>query len=82
MRESPVPELIKALEKLEARVIWHDPIVKIYKDIKSADLNPNVDLGLIVNPHSAIDFGIWKDAKTKVLDLSANSINYGWPKFL
>lgn len=82
MRESPVPELIKALQKLEARVIWHDPIVKIYKDIKSSDLNPNVDLGLIVNPHSVIDFGIWKDARTKVLDLSANSINYGWPKFL
>ena len=82
MRESPVPELIKALEKLEARVMWHDPIVKIYKDIKSSDLNPNVDLGLIVNPHSVIDFGIWKDARTKVLDLSANSINYGWPKFL
>ncbi len=82
MRESPVPELIKALQKLGARVIWHDPIVKIYKDSKSTDLNPNVDLGLIVTPHSDIDFSIWKDAKISVLDLSANSMNYGWAKFL
>jgi len=82
MRESPVPELIKALQKLGAKVIWHDPIVKIYKDVKSSDLNPSVDLGLIVMPHSGIDFSPWKDAQTSVLDLSANSMDYGWNKFL
>jgi UDP-N-acetyl-D-glucosamine dehydrogenase len=82
MRESPVPKLIEALQKLGARVIWHDPIVKIYKDSKSSDLSPNIDLGLIVTPHSDIDFSIWRDAKISVLDLSANSMNYGWPKFL
>jgi UDP-N-acetyl-D-glucosamine dehydrogenase len=82
LRESPAIELIDELIALGAKVSWFDPLVKDYNNLKSEPLDPNVDIGLIVTPHSQIDFSIWKEANVKVLDLSANSTNYGWPKFL
>ena len=82
LRESPAIELIEELIGLGAKVSWFDPLVKDYNNLKSEPLDPNVDIGLIVTPHSQIDFSTWKKANVKVLDLSANSINYGWPKFL
>jgi UDP-N-acetyl-D-glucosamine dehydrogenase len=82
LRESPALGLIKELTILGAKVSWHDPLVAVYEGQRSVALNSAVDLGLIVTPHSQIDFSIWKKANIKVLDLSANSNNYGWPKFL
>ena len=82
LRESPALQLIDELIGLGAKVSWFDPLVQNYNNYKSEPLNPNIDIGLIVTPHSQIDFSIWKEANIKVLDLSANSINYGWPKFL
>ena len=82
LRESPAIELIDELIALGAKVSWFDPLVKDYNNFKSEPLDPNIDIGLIVTPHSQIDFSIWKEANVKVLDLSANSTNYGWPKFL
>ena len=82
IRESPSLELIHKLRKLGASVKWHDPIVQEWGKEISDSLDPKIDLGLIVTPHSKIDFSIWKEANVKVLDLSANSLNYGWPKFL
>ena len=82
IRESPSLELIHKLRKLGASVKWHDPIVQEWGNEISSSLDSKIDLGLIVTPHSKIDFSIWKEANVKVLDLSANSLNYGWPKFL
>jgi UDP-N-acetyl-D-glucosamine dehydrogenase len=82
MRESPAIKLISELENLGAEVFWCDPLVKVFKDSKSQSLNINIDLGLIINPHKEIDLSIWKHAGTKVLDLSSNSEDFGWPKFL
>jgi len=82
LRESPALDLIRELKISGAKVSWHDPLVAIYEGQQSMALNSAVDLGLIVTPHSQIDFSIWKKANVKVLDLSANSNNYGWPKFL
>ena len=82
LRESPALDLIKELKTAGAVVSWHDPFVKSYEGQQSVALTSEVDLGLIVTPHSQIDFSIWKKANIKVLDLSANSNNYGWPKFL
>lgn len=82
LRESPALELIKELETEGAIVSWHDPFVDVYNGKRSVALSNDVDLGLIVTPHSKIDFTIWKKTNVKVLDLSANSNNYGWPKFL
>ena len=75
-------EVIEQLADLGAKVSWFDPLVESYNNHKSEPLNSNVDIGLIITPHSQIDFSIWKEANVKVLDLSANSKNYGWPKFL
>ena len=82
LRESPALDLIKELTIAGAIISWHDPFVKVYEGQQSVALTSEVDLGLIVTPHSQIDFSTWKTANVKVLDLSANSNNYGWPKFL
>ena len=82
MRESPAIQLIGELRKLGADVTWHDPLVQEYQNEKSVQLETNIDIGLIVTPHKLIDFSIWNKAKVKVLDLSANDKDFGWPKFL
>jgi UDP-N-acetyl-D-glucosamine dehydrogenase len=82
MRESPAIQLIEELKLLGATVIWHDPLVQEYQNEKSVQLDTDIDIGLIVTPHESINFLIWSKSKVKVLDLSANSSNYGWPKFL
>jgi len=82
LRESPALSLIKELRNGGATVSWHDPLVDRYQNEVSEPLDKSVDLGLIVTPHTEIDFEIWRNSDTRVLDLSANSNNYGWPKFL
>jgi UDP-N-acetyl-D-glucosamine dehydrogenase len=82
IRESPSLILINELEQLGAEVSWFDPLVGSIGNQKSEPLNSQIDLGLIVSPHSNMDFSLWKNSGIKVLDLSANNINYGWPKFL
>jgi UDP-N-acetyl-D-glucosamine dehydrogenase len=82
IRESPALELMKVLTELGAKVLWCDPHVEKYDGASSTELDAQIDLGLIITPHDKIDFSIWKKAGTIVLDLSANSNNYGWPKFL
>ena len=82
LRESPALDLMKELTNAGAIVIWHDPLVATYEGQQSVALTSEVDLGLIVTPHSQIDFSIWKKTNVKILDLSANSNNYGWPKFI
>ena len=82
MRESPVIELMKELSKLGAMISWHDPLVKEWGGHNSIALDAMVDLGIIISPHDSIDFTIWQESGIDVLDLSANTKNYGWPKFL
>jgi UDP-N-acetyl-D-glucosamine dehydrogenase len=82
LRESPALDLINELRSLHAIVSWHDPFIGTYNNETSSELDSDSDLGLIVTPHDQIDFSPWKLSSTKVLDLSANSKNYGWPKFL
>lgn len=82
LRESPALELITELKSLGAKVLWFDPYVETYNGERSHPLDPNIDLGIIVIPHNAIDFAIWKKSNTRVIDLSANPRNFGWPKFL
>ena len=80
--ESKDEDLIQELKNLGAKTSWYDPLVASYNNEYSTPLNPNIDLGLIISPHEQIDFSTWLSAGTKVFDLSANSNNYGWPKFL
>ena len=81
LRESPALELIKELRKMGSIVTWHDPVVRKFDNEISCELDLNVDLGLIVTPHEQINFSIWENSSVRVLDLSANSKDYGWPKF-
>jgi UDP-N-acetyl-D-glucosamine dehydrogenase len=81
MRESPSLMLINELLNQGAEVKWFDPLVGKYNNQESSPLDPNIDLGLIITPHAKIDYSIWLENKTKVLDLSPSVINSGWPKF-
>jgi UDP-N-acetyl-D-glucosamine dehydrogenase len=82
LRESPAITLIKKLNELGASITWFDQLVVSDLPGRSTNLDLNIDLGLIVTPHSDIDFSIWKDKDVKVLDLSATKKDYGWPKYL
>ena len=82
LRESPALELIAELKSLGAKVLWCDPYIETYNGETSHPLDPTIDLGIIVIPHHVVDFTIWKESNTKVIDLSANSRNFGWPKYL
>ena len=81
IRESPALELIYELRRMGAIVTWCDPLVKNFQGEISSSLGQDLDLGLVVTPHDQLDFSVWKNSGIKVLDLSANSIDYGWPKF-
>lgn len=82
LRESPALVLMKVLTDLGAQVSWCDPYVKKYNGQSSNELDNNIDLGLIITPHDTLNFSTWKISGVKVLDLSANIQNFGWPKFL
>jgi UDP-N-acetyl-D-glucosamine dehydrogenase len=82
MRESPSLLLIRELRSLGANVSWSDDLVREYKNEKSLPLTSDIDLGLIVTPHDGMKFDVWLRSGVKVLDLSSNSKNFGWPKFL
>jgi len=82
IRESPAIELILKLRNMGVIVSWHDPVIKMWQDEESTPLDPSVDLGLIITPHSDIDLGVWKNSKTTVLDLSVTSQDLGWPRIL
>jgi UDP-N-acetyl-D-glucosamine dehydrogenase len=82
LRESPAIELLNELRDAGSTVTWHDPIVGQLGDETSSELDVNIDIGLIINPHEKIDFSIWKSSGIKVLDLSASPRSYGWPKSL
>jgi UDP-N-acetyl-D-glucosamine dehydrogenase len=82
IRESPAVELIHSLRNLGAIVTWHDPLVKSFDGSVSSQLDSSVDLGLIITPHPEIDFNVWFDSGTKVLDLSTTEKDFGWRKFL
>jgi UDP-N-acetyl-D-glucosamine dehydrogenase len=81
IRESPALDLMYELRQLGAIVTWCDPLVKTFNGEISSDLNQKIDLGLIITPHDQLDFSPWENSGVKVLDLSPNSTNYGWPKF-
>jgi UDP-N-acetyl-D-glucosamine dehydrogenase len=58
LRESPALILITDLKKLGDDVSWFDPLVDLDLPGRCQNLDQNIDIGLIVTPHNAIDFKI------------------------
>jgi len=81
-RESPAIKLVNELRLQGASVSWHDPLVKEFEGELSMPLSLDIDLGLLVTPHSCVDLSFWKNNYVKVFDLSATKENYGWAKLL
>jgi UDP-N-acetyl-D-glucosamine dehydrogenase len=79
-RESPALTLITKLREFGARVSWHDRLVGSFDGETSSALQA-VDLGIIATAHSGVDYYVWKNSDTIVLDLSAAPASE-WPKFL
>jgi len=82
LRESPALLLLKELKNRGSLVSWYDPIVGSKFPGGSEKLSIDIDLGLIVTPHSAINFSPWQGSRIQVLDISPTTKDYGWPKFL
>jgi UDP-N-acetyl-D-glucosamine dehydrogenase len=82
LRESPALLLIEELKNRGSLVSWYDPIVGSKLPGGNEELLTDIDLGLIVTPHSAINFSPWQRSRIQVLDLSPTTKDYGWPKFL
>lgn len=82
LRESPALLLIEELKNRGSLVSWYDPIVGSKLPGGDEELLTEIDLGLIVTPHSAINFSPWQRSRIQVLDLSPTTKDYGWPKFL
>lgn len=80
VRESPALELITELRNLGALVSWHDPVVVELNGEKGSMLDTEIDLGLLVTPHTNLNLNPWKSKGIRVIDLSANGNSYGWPK--
>lgn len=81
-RESPAIKLINELRLQGASVTWYDPLVKEFKGEFSTPLSLDIDLGLLISPHSCVDLSFWRNNNVKVFDLSASKVNYGWAKVL
>ena len=82
IREAPSLLLMEKLIDNGAIVTWYDPLIEVDIPGKQEKLHTDIDLGLIISPHEEINFTEWTTSNTKVLDLSSNTNDYGWPKFL
>jgi len=82
IREAPSLLLMEKLMDNGAIVTWYDPLIEVDIPGKQEKLHTDIDLGLIISPHEEINFTEWTTSNTKVLDLSSNTNDYGWPKFL
>lgn len=82
LRESPALDLILKLRSRGANVIWNDPLVGEWNGEISSPIETSIDLGILINPFNLNDLKVWSQFGTRVIDLSANSFDYGWPKFL
>jgi UDP-N-acetyl-D-glucosamine dehydrogenase len=54
-RESPVKPLLGKLRERNAKVFWHDDLVKEWNDEKSVPITSDYDLAIIATPHDYLD---------------------------
>jgi len=55
MRESPVKPLLSKLRARNAKVFWHDDLVKEWNNEKSVPISSDYDLAIIATPHDYVD---------------------------
>jgi UDP-N-acetyl-D-glucosamine dehydrogenase len=79
-RESPAITLMALLKGNGAQVSWHDNHVKELESQRSEPLS-KVDIGIICTAHDGVDYSVWKNSDTLVIDVSTTN-NLGWPKYL
>ncbi len=75
-RETPAEHVVTLLKKAGAKVFWHDPIVKTWRNEISSPVSDQFDLGLVLAAHKNLDLGAW--GKAPIFTINANSNNPNW----
>ena len=68
VRETPVSELYAHLEEQGADVAWHDPLVSIWRDSTSVDLDWNCDVVILATNQPGMDLAKLIEKGIPVLD--------------
>ena len=68
VRETPAEQIIEALEKAEAEISWHDPLVGTWHGKKATDLGS--DIAIVVTLHSSFNEAEIMKSAHYVLDTS------------
>ena len=53
-RETPVERLINELRLCGAEVVWHDPLVGVWRTEESVDLNSKYDIAILATAHDLL----------------------------
>jgi UDP-N-acetyl-D-glucosamine dehydrogenase len=78
VRESPAEKLIRLLRKAGANVVYHDPHVAEFDDLRSVEYEPEkYDCVVIVTAHTAIDYADLVERAQLVVDLRNATGNNG-----
>jgi len=76
VRETPVSELRNCLNAQGAKVAWHDPLVPLWEDSESVDLEWECDVAILATNQPGVDLGRLIERGVKILDCT-NSIKAG-----
>jgi UDP-N-acetyl-D-glucosamine dehydrogenase len=66
-REAPAALIISELEKLGAKVSWHDPVVGTWNNQSSCDLR-QFDIAIVATKHDVVSEADIKASSTYVFD--------------
>lgn len=76
VRETPVSDLRKHLEKLGAVVAWHDPLVAAWEGSKSVDVGWECDVAILATKQPSIDIDQLIASGVQILDCTNTITGY------
>lgn len=74
VRETPATELKLALEKLGAKVFWHDPLVINWEGTTSAELTMEYDVAILATNHPGMELNLLSNDIKPLLDCTNSKI--------
>lgn len=76
VRETPVSELSDCLELRGCLVAWHDPLVKVWKESKSVDIDWQCDIAILATNQPGMNIERLIEAGIQILDCTNSQIDY------
>ena len=74
VRETPASELKLALEKLGAKVFWHDPFVTNWEGTTSVELNVDYDIAILSTNQPGMELNLLRNDIKPLLDCTNSKI--------